>query len=401
MNLNNTENQEIEGNVLIIQYGYNSIVSNAVLAGIITESLNHECISEIYGSCNGIEGILREEFINLAEQSQKTIKHLQTSPCSFLHSVSEKVSNKFDFNTLHAVFEKYNIRYAFFIGGHETQNEAHQIAQFFNSINYEIKVITVPVAPENDIVITDHCLGYGSAAKNIASYVQNLAKYGESIGNHNLVLMLEISDSHSGWLTAAADIVLYIKDNQFIPYYIILPNGSIAVNEITSTILEMLKRNPYCILIIPSCLLDENGNPLYSKQISASENLKNILQEDIDIDIEVIKPGILQNVSSSVISKFDQEESYKSGIAAVEFAIDGYTDNMLTILRSDKVPFKTEFSTVSLSEVINRRKHFHDNWIEDNGRISNNFRKYLSPLIQGESYGIYDDGLQIFAANNN
>ena len=397
MTFNNTENTEIEGNVLIIQYGYNSVVSNTVLAGIITESLNYECIEEVYGCRNGIDGILREEFVNLAEQSQKTIKNLQTTPCAFLHSTVENTSGKIDFDTLKSVFEKYNIRYLFAIGGHDAQSDAYNISKYLQSVNYEIRVITVPVAPENDIVLTDHCLGYGSAAKNIASNVQNLAKYGESIGNHNLVLIMEIADSHSGWLTASADIVNYAKENEFVPYYIVLPTQSIAVGEISSTILEMLKRNKYCVIVVPSKLQDESGNPLYSKQISASENLKNLLQEEIDIDIEVINPGVLQNISSRVISKFDQEEAYKSGTEAVDFALEGKSEQMLTILRSDKAQLKTEFSTVNLSEVVNKRKIFNENWIEDNGRISNNFRKYLSPLIQGEVVGTYTDGLQIFA----
>ena len=389
--------EELSGNVLVMQLGCNSAVSNSVLAGIVNEALNYECIEEIFGSVHGIRGILNNDFIDLASESQQVFRDLQFTPGAALGTSDWKQLTIEECERIHAIFNERNIRYLFVIGGTYALSCAHQLTQFMEQKNYEIRIIGIPETSQNNIAVTDHCLGYGSAAKNIAYLVQELSVYGRSQGNHDLVLILEVKDEGAGWLVASAELANGGKNIKDSPVSVFLPQLNFSVNHILEKVQSVLSTNPFRIFVVPSIISDEEGNPLNEDGTSAAWKLKSIIESELDVKVEVSQLGIAQNFATSNLSQVDQKEAFACGSKSVSFAMDGISGKMITILRSEKMPYSTEFSVADLENVIEKEKEFNSHWISEEGVILNNFRKYLSPLIQGQVDVSLENGLPHFA----
>jgi 6-phosphofructokinase len=184
--------EELTGNVLVAQSGGPTAVINASLAGVIDEALNHGCIEEIYGGKNGVLGILQENLIDLAEESQQTIRGLRYTPSSALGTCRYKLRKEADFQRVVEVFKAHNIRYFFYIGGNDSQDTADKISKLAASTGWEMRVIGIPKTVDNDLVVTDHTPGYGSVIKNIACTVREMACDAEAMGQHDMVYILEV-----------------------------------------------------------------------------------------------------------------------------------------------------------------------------------------------------------------
>ena len=167
--------EELNGNCLIAQSGGPTAVINSSLAGAITEALNHPCIEEIYGARNGVVGILQEDLIDLAEESQQVIRGLRSTPASALGTCRYKVRSQEDYDRILQVFETHNIRYFFYIGGNDSQDSAHRINELAIERGYDLRVIGIPKTVDNDLVGTDHCPGYGSTVKYLCTTVKEMA----------------------------------------------------------------------------------------------------------------------------------------------------------------------------------------------------------------------------------
>src|SRR3954453_2523777 len=178
---------ELVGNVLVGQSGGPTSVINASVAGIISEALNHECIEEIYGTLNGVLGILQEDLIDLASESQQQIRALRHTPGAALGTCRYKLKKQQDFDRVLEVFKAHNIRYFFYIGGNDSQDTADKISKTAQQQGYELRVIGVPKTIDNDLPVTDHCPGYASAIKYIATSVREVACDNEAMGQGDLV----------------------------------------------------------------------------------------------------------------------------------------------------------------------------------------------------------------------
>jgi len=198
--------EELIGNCLIAQSGGPTSVINASLAGAVTEALNHECIEEVYGGLNGIQGILNEELVDLAEESQQTIRGLRYTPASALGSCRFKLKQSQDYERILEVFKAHDIRYFFYIGGNDSQDSANKISKMAQESGWEMRVIGVPKTVDNDLVSTDHCPGYGSIIKYISTLVREVAKDNEGMGQHDLVYVLEVMGRNAGWIAAGSSL---------------------------------------------------------------------------------------------------------------------------------------------------------------------------------------------------
>ena len=183
----NHMSEELNGNCLIAQSGGPTAVINSSLAGAITEALNHPCIEEIYGARNGVVGILQEDLIDLAEESQQVIRGLRTTPASALGTCRYKLKKQEDFDRILQVFQTHNIRYFFYIGGNDSQDSADRIGALAAERGYDLRVIGIPKTIDNDLVGTDHCPGYGSAVKYLCTTVSEMAADCQAMGNHDYV----------------------------------------------------------------------------------------------------------------------------------------------------------------------------------------------------------------------
>ncbi len=400
--------EELIGNVLVAQSGGPTTVINASLAGVITEALNHECIEEIYGGLNGIEGILNEKLIDLAAESQQAVRGLCYTPASALGTCRYKIKNDSDYARFLDVCKAHNIRYFFYIGGNDSQDTANKIAQYAKSIDWEMRVIGIPKTIDNDLVMTDHCPGYGSVVKYLATTIRELALDHEAMGNHDLVSIVEVMGRNAGWIAAGTTIAKRRNMLEDPPHIILLPEVAFNAEYFISQVEECLKKNKYCLVVASEGLADENGNYVaaggatdsfgHSQLGGVGEFLQNLVSTKLSgVKARSCKIGHAQRAASHCSSATDSEEAFKCGQAAVQAAVAGETGKMVALVRADADKYKAETTLVDLNEVANGVKHFPENWInEDKVSISQQFNKYILPLMQGEVKVPFENGLPAY-----
>ncbi|MEM0965421.1 MAG: 6-phosphofructokinase [Verrucomicrobiota bacterium] len=400
--------EELNGNCLIAQSGGPTAVINSSLAGAISEALNHPCIEEIYGARNGVIGILQEDLIDLAEESQQVIRGLRTTPASALGTCRYKLRKQEDFERILQVFETHNIRYFFYIGGNDSQDSADRIAALATERGYDLRVIGIPKTVDNDLVATDHCPGYGSAVKYLCTTVQEMACDARSMGNHDYVGILEVMGRNAGWLAAGTSLVKRKDRPDDPPHIILLPEVPLSQQKLMEDIQRILQKERYCLIVASEGLVDEDGNYLttsggstdafgHAQLGGVGEYLRNLIEEQFGLRSRAAKLGHAQRAGAHCASEADNEEAFLAGRAAVEAAVGGESGKMVTLLRAEKETYECVTGLAPLSEVANGVKKLPEDWINENGvSMNHQFIKYAQPLIQGESSPDYEEGLPSF-----
>ena len=233
---------ELVGNVLVGQSGGPTSVINASVAGLVAEALNHECIEEIYGTLNGVLGLLNEELIDLASESQQQIRALKHTPGAALGTCRYKLKKQQDFERVLEVFKAHNIRYFFYIGGNDSQDTADKISKLAKEQEYELRVIGVPKTIDNDLAVTDHCPGYGSVIKYLATTVREVACDSESMGQGDLVSIIEVMGRSAGLIAAGAALAKRRDHPHNPPHLILLPEVRFNQTKVLEDIRRVLKR---------------------------------------------------------------------------------------------------------------------------------------------------------------
>jgi len=400
---------ELVGNVLVGQSGGPTAVINASVAGIISEALNHECIEEIYGTLNGVLGILQEDLIDLASESQQQIRALRHTPGAALGTCRYKLKKQQDFERVLEVFKAHNIRYFFYIGGNDSQDTADKISKLAQQQGYELRVIGVPKTIDNDLPLTDHTPGYASAVKYITTAVREIACDNEAMGQGDLVSIVEVMGRSAGWIAAGASLAKRRDHPHDPPHLILLPEIPFNQEKVLEDVKRTLKREKYCLIVVAEGLVDADGNYVaadgatdafgHAQLGGAGDALAEIIGQNIPgTKVRVAKPGLLQRCAAHAASKTDADEAYLAGQAAVEAAINGETDKMVTLVRGDTEHYTTETGLAPLSEVANAIKKLPREWINEDG-VSMNFQflRYAQPLMQGEVTVPYDAGAPVFA----
>ncbi len=400
---------ELVGNVLVGQSGGPTSVINASVAGIIAEALNHECIEEIYGTLNGVLGILQEDLIDLASESQQQIRALKHTPGAALGTCRFKLKKQADFDRVLEVFKAHNIRYFFYIGGNDSQDTADKISKLAQAQGYELRVIGVPKTIDNDLPVTDHCPGYASAIKYVATTVREVAADNEAMGQGDLVSIIEVMGRSAGWIAAGAALAKRKDHPHDPPHLIYLPEIPFDQAKCLEDVKRVLKREKFCQIVVAEGLVDADGNYVaadaatdafgHAQLGGAGDALAEIIGSNIPgVKCRVAKPGLIQRSAATAASKTDADEAYMAGEAAVEAAINGETDKMVTLLRGDKDIYSCETGLAPLSDVANSIKKLPREWINEDGTSMNfQFLRYAQPLIQGEVVVPRDNGVPSFA----
>ena len=391
------------------QSGGPTSVINASVAGVIAEALNHECIEEIYGTLNGVLGILNEDFIDLAAESQQQIRALKYTPGAALGTCRYKLKKQADFDRVLEVFKAHNIRYFFYIGGNDSQDTADKISKLAQAQGYELRVIGVPKTIDNDLPITDHTPGYGSVIKYLATTVREIACDSEAMGQGDLVSIIEVMGRSAGWIAAGTALAKRKDHPHDPPHLILLPEIPFDQAKVLEDIRRVLKREKFCQIVVAEGLVDANGNYVaadaatdafgHAKLGGAGDVLGEIVEQNIPgVKVRVAKPGLMQRAAAHTASKTDVDEAYLAGQAAVEAAIAGETDKMVTLLRGDAEAYSVETGLASLSDIANGVKKLPREWINEDG-VSMNFQflRYAQPLIAGEVAIPSDNGVPVFA----
>ncbi|MCH8540948.1 MAG: 6-phosphofructokinase [Opitutales bacterium] len=400
---------ELTGNCLVGQSGGPTSVINASLAGVIQEALNHPCIEEVYGCLNGVLGILNEEFIDLAEESQQTIRKLRITPGAALGSCRYKLRSQKDFDRVLQVFEAHNIRYFFYAGGNDSQDTADRISKLAQQRGYELRVIGIPKTIDNDLVTTDHCPGYGSVIKNIAATVREMAADNEALGQNDFVSILEVMGRSAGWIAAGAALAKREDQPYDPPHLIYLPEVPFSKEKLYEDVQRVLSKEKFCLIVVGEGLVDEDGN--YISTTSGAQDsfghaqlgdigtyLQKLIEDDLGLKARTAKLGYTQRAAARNASLTDNNEAFMAGQAAVRAAVDGETDKMVTLLRTDSDNYTCETGLTPLSEIANGVKMLPREWIHEDGvSMNHQFFRYAQPLIEGEVKIDYHKGVPEFA----
>lgn len=400
--------ENLIGNVLVAQSGGPTAVINASLAGIVTEALNHECIEEIYGALNGVEGILNEQLIDLAAESQQNIRGLKYTPSSALGTCRFKLKSQEDYNRVLEVCKAHNIRYFFYIGGNDSQDTANKVAELANEQGWQMRVIGVPKTVDNDLPLTDHCPGYGSVVKYLCTTIRELSLDHEAMGNHDIVSIVEVMGRNAGWIAAGTSIAKRRNQMEDAPHIILLPEVAFNPDYFLAQVRECLKKNKFCLVVTSEGIIDENGNYVaagdaqdsfgHSQLGGVGEYLQNLVAKNIaGVKARSCKLGHAQRAAAHCASLTDMNEAFMCGQQAVEAAVDGKSGLMVALVRGDTEKYSCETTLVPLGEVANNVKHFPENWIgEDKISISYQFNKYILPLLQGEVQVPFENGMPVY-----
>ena len=400
---------ELVGNVLVGQSGGPTSVINASVAGIVAEALNHVAIEEIYGGLNGVLGILQEELVDLASESQQQIRALRHTPGAALGTCRYKLKKQQDFERVLEVFKAHNVRYFFYIGGNDSQDTADKISKLAKEQGYELRVVGVPKTIDNDLTGTDHCPGYGSVIKYLAMTIRETACDNEAMGQGDLVSIVEVMGRSAGWIAAGTALAKRRDHPHDPPHLILLPEVPFDQEKVLEDVRRVLKRERYCLIVVAEGLVDADGNYLaadsatdafgHARLGGAGEALGEIIEAGIPTaKVRVARPGLIQRAAAHAASKTDVDEAFLAGQAAVRAAIAGETNKMVTLVRGETEHYTVETGLAPLSDIANGIKKLPREWInEDMVSMNFQFLRYAQPLIQGEVTVPYENGVPTYA----
>ena len=369
--------------ILVGQSGGPTAVINSSLAGIFYRALSSKKFDHIYGLRYGISGLLNEDFYEIKNQEQ--IDLIRCNPGAFLGSVRFKIKDEYE--KIVQIFKKYDVKCFFYIGGNDSMDTCNKIYQYFKEINFDCKVIGVPKTIDNDLLI-DHCPGYGSAAKFIATSIEELY-LDTNVYNKGRVNIVEIMGRDAGWLTASASIA---SINKMGPDFIYLPESKFDIKKFLEDVLDTYnKKHTVLIAVSEGIKIDDEKHLLTNNDFDVfghiqlggiGQKLAEIIKKELNLPIRAIELNLLQRCAFHIASKFDFDEAYDIGIYAVDLALSNKSGVMAI---KDKV--------IQLNDVANKVKYFPINWIINGNQISEEYLKYVLPLIKGEVNLKYENGI--------
>ncbi|MDD3382359.1 MAG: 6-phosphofructokinase, partial [Bacilli bacterium] len=384
----------------------------ASAAGVFIEALKQDLITEVYGAEHGIKGILDERFFDINKEDAEELMLLKNTPSSALGSVRYKLAkledDEKDYKRILEVFKKYNIRYFFYNGGNDSMDTCNKVSKYLKNSGYECNVIGVPKTIDNDLFGTDHCPGFGSAAKYVATTMMELY-LDTHVYNTGLITVVEIMGRNAGWLTAASHLACLDGKG---PDLIYLPELDFDLEKFLVDLKEVAtKKHNKVIVAISEGIKDKNGKYIseYGTEIAkdsfghaqlggAASVLAGIIKEKLGVKVRPIEFSLLQRCAAHLASKVDVEEAFMAGRMAVKYAVAGETDQMVIFKRSEGPVYNISYELVNVSVAANTEKKVPREWINEAGNgIKQEFVDYALPLIQGESKAPLVNGLPRFA----
>lgn len=405
--------KNLKGALMFGQSGGPTSVINASAAGVFLEALEQNNITEIYGAEHGIRGILEEKFFDIRKEDKKELELLKNTPSSALGSVRYKLKavdvDDTDYKRILEVFKKYNIRYFFYNGGNDSMDTCNKISKYLQSQNYECNIIGVPKTIDNDLFGTDHCPGYGSAAKYVATTMMELY-LDTHVYDTGMITIVEVMGRNAGWLTAAASLASL---KGLGPDLIYLPEQPFSVDGFLADVERVAKeKQNKVIAVISEGIKDKDGN-LISEYLSSKAKdsfghaqlggtaavLAGMVSDKLHIKVRPIEFSLMQRCGAHVGSGTDIEEAFMAGRMAVRYACEGETDKMVVFVRDENSKdYHIDYKLLPVEFAANTEKTIPAEWILPNhAGLTEEFAKYALPLIQGASNSPLEDGLPRFA----
>lgn len=401
------------GNAIVGQSGGPTAAINATLAGVIRgvlENVHGDTIPTLYGMRNGVEGLLREDIVNLSEifSDREKIDVLEQTPAAALGSCRKKLPKVQDdaatYERLIEIFKKYDIRYFFYIGGNDSMDTVAKLSEYTKQCDYEMRVIGVPKTIDNDLVGTDHTPGFASAAKYIATTVAECIR-DCAVYTTKAVTVIEIMGRDAGWLTASSAIGKAFGGE--CPDLVYLPEVAFSKEEFFEDLRALLEIKPNIVVAVSEGIRFADGTYVCEgfgiastdvfghKQLSGTgKALEYAIKAELGCKVRSVELNIVQRCAGHILSKTDVDESVLVGKSAVKAASEGTTRRMMTIERLSTEPYAVEISHRDVSEIANKVKHVPREFINDRcNHVTDECAHYLLPLIRGEINVKYENGV--------
>lgn len=404
--------KKLVGACIFGQSGGPTSVINSSAAGVFAEALKQDCVTKVYGAAHGIKGMLNEEFYDMGQEDMKELLLLKNTPSSALGSVRYKLADytkdPTDYERLLEVFKKYNIRYFFYNGGNDSMDTCNKVSKFMAQSGWECRVIGVPKTIDNDLYGTDHCPGFASAAKYIATTIKEI-NLDAKVYDTGMVTIIEAMGRNAGWLTASAALAGLDGNGADLIY---LPEVPFSMEKFINDVKAVCAKNSNkCIAVVSEGIKFADGKYVSEATTSATDKfghaqlgglaarLADAVKEATGIKTRAIEFSLMQRCAAHLASKVDVEEAFKAGQKAVKLAVSGVTDKMVIFKRVMKNgKYTCVMEPMALELAANTEKTVPQNWIiKDGTYVSKEYIDYALPLIQGDSKAPLENGLPRFA----
>jgi len=396
-------------NCIVAQSGGPTVAINASLAGVISGVLNSSEYDVVYGSLNGITGILNNRLLNLSEifaEGKPMLDKLVMTPAMYLGSCRYKLptveAEPTVYEAIFNFFEEKEIAAFFYIGGNDSMDTVDKLSAYAEKKGSSVRIIGIPKTIDNDLCVTDHTPGFGSAAKYVASTFLEIA-HDTYIYKVKSITIVEVMGRDAGWLTAAS--VLARNEYNAAPHLIYLPEHAFDLEAFLADVKDLLSKQDNIIVAVSEGIRDKDGKYIsassstvdnfgHSQLSGAGKTLEYFLKENLDVKVRSVELNVLQRCAAHIASKTDLEESFGLGEKAVELAAEGQNAVMLTLLRTGNAPYAVTYGSSPVCDIANKAKEVPDSFINERGNdVTEDMVNYLKPLIQGEMPIVYENGL--------
>ncbi len=398
-------------NAFYAQSGGVTAVINASACGVIQTAKNIEQIDKVYAGRNGIIGALREELIDTSLETDETIAALKHTPSGAFGSCRYKLKsledNRAEYERLIEVFKAHNIGYFFYNGGGDSADTCLKVSQLSEQMGFPIQAIHIPKTVDNDLPVTDNCPGFGSVAKYIAVSTREASfDVASMCESSTKVFIVEVMGRHAGWIAAAGG--LAADEENDIPLIILFPEITFDQQAFLALVQEKVQKHGYVSVVVSEGVRTPDGKFLsdtglkdafgHAQLGGCAQEIASIIRAELGLKYHYAIADYLQRAARHLSSKSDVDQAYAVGKAAVEAAAAGKSGIMMTIDRISTEPYEWKIGETPLDGVANVEKMMPESFISEDGfGITQACRDYLLPLIEGEDYPEYKNGMPCYA----
>ena len=401
---------ELKGACIFGQSGGPTAVINASAYGVLKTALESDAITNVYGAAHGIRGVLDDRLYDIAQEDPDELRLLLHTPSSELGSCRYKMADPdaddTDFRRILEIFRKYNVRYFFYNGGNDSMDTCNKISRYMQAHDWDCRVMGVPKTIDNDLFGTDHCPGFASAAKYIATSCMEVSKDCR-VYDTGTITVVEIMGRHAGWLAGSAALASACGSG---PDLIYLPEVNFGMEQFLADVHRIYEEKNNVLIAVSEGIHYADGSFVSEAKASATDGfghaqlgglahrLAGIVSAATGAKVRGIELSLLQRCAAHCASQTDIDESFMSGKTAVEEMLAGVTDKMVGFECDRTNGYTCKAKLFDLSDVANFEKKFPKEWINAEGNnVTEDFVKYALPLIQGETKLEKEDGLPRFA----